>query len=217
VPQSIARRDRARKRSELLAATAQELDKIVATTTRARNPSSGRDKIGLRMGRVLNRHKVGKDFDLTIRDDGFSYSRNEPRIAEEAAPDGIYVIRTFVNPEAFTAENAVRAHKDLSTVERTFRSIKTVDLKVRQIFHWLDDRNRGHVFLCMLAYYIEWHMRERLAPLLFDDHERGRRKRREPRSWNPLLVPRPLGLRTRVRRPKMDCPSTASARCSRTS
>jgi Transposase DDE domain len=164
--------ERARKRTELLIATEQELDKVVAATTRARNSLSGRDKIGLRVGRVLNRHKVGKHFELTIGDDGFSYRRNEARIAEEAALDGIYVIRTSVKPDAYAAEDAVRAYKDLSTVERAFRSFKTVDLKVRPIFHWLDDRIRGHVFLCMLAYYVEWHMREKLAPLLFDDHER---------------------------------------------
>jgi hypothetical protein len=164
--------ERARKRTELLAATERELEKIAAATTRARNPLSGRDQIGLRVGRVLNRHKVGKHFVLTIADDGFSYARNEARIAEEAALDGIYVIRSSVKPDAFAAEDTVRAYKALSSVEQAFRSFKTVDLKVRPIFHWLDDRIRGHVFLCMLAYYVEWHMREKLAPLLFDDHER---------------------------------------------
>jgi hypothetical protein len=124
------------------------------------------------VGQVLNRHKVGKHFDLTIGDNSFSYRRNEIRIAAEKDLDGIYVIRTSVRPEALTSEDTVRTYKDLSTVERTFRSLKTVDLKVRPIFHWLDDRIRAHVFLCMLAYYIEWHMREKLAPLLFDDHER---------------------------------------------
>jgi hypothetical protein len=164
--------ERARKRTELLAATERELEKIAAATTRARNPLSGRDQIGLRVGRVLNRHKVGKHFVLTIADDGFSYARNEARIAEEAALDGIYVIRSSVKPDAFAAEDTVRAYKALSSVEQAFRSFKTVDLTVRPIFHWLDDRIRGHVFLCMLAYYVEWHMREKLAPLLFDDHER---------------------------------------------
>jgi Transposase DDE domain len=164
--------ERARKRTELLAATERELDQVAAATTRVRNPLSGRDKIGLRVGRVLNRHKVGKHFELTIGDDRFSYRRNQARIAEEAALDGIYVIRTSVKPDAFAAEDTVRAYKDLSTVERAFRSFKTVDLKVRPIFHWLDDRIRGHVFVCMLAYYVQWHMREKLAPLLFDDHER---------------------------------------------
>jgi transposase len=164
--------ERARKRDELLAATERELDRVVAATTRRRNRLSGRDQIGLRVGRVLNRHKVGKHFELTIGDDRFSYRRDPARIAEEAALDGIYVIRTSVKPDAFGAEDTVRAYKDRSSVERAFRSFKTVDLKVRPIFHWLDDRIRGHVFLCMLAYYVEWHMRERLAPLLFDDHQR---------------------------------------------
>jgi transposase len=164
--------ERARKRAELLAATERQLDEIVTATRRAQKPLSGQAKIGLRVGRVLNRHKVGKHFELTIDDDSFSYRRNEARIAAEGELDGIYVIRTSVKPEALTSEDTVRAYKDLSTVERAFRSLKTVDLKVRPIFHWLDDRIRAHVFLCMLAYYIEWHMREKLAPLLFDDHER---------------------------------------------
>jgi transposase len=164
--------ERARKRAELLAATERQLDEIVTATRRAQKPLSGQAKIGLRVGRVLNRHKVGKHFELTIDDNSFSYRRNEARIAAEGELDGIYVIRTSVKPEALTSEDTVRAYKDLSTVERAFRSLKTVDLKVRPIFHWLDDRIRAHVFLCMLAYYVEWHMREKLAPLLFDDHER---------------------------------------------
>ena len=164
--------ERARKRAELLAATERQLDEIVMATRRSQRPLSGRAEIGLRVGRVLNRYKVGKHFDLTISDQSFSYRRNENRIAAEADLDGIYVIRTSVGPDGLTSEETVRAYKDLSTVERAFRSLKTVDLKVRPIFHWLDDRIRGHVFLCMLAYYIEWHMREKLAPLLFDDHER---------------------------------------------
>jgi transposase len=164
--------ERARKRAELLAATERQLDEIVVATKRAQKPLSGRAEIGLRVGRVLNRHKVGKHFELTIGDNSFSHRRNENRIEAEAALDGIYVIRTSVKPEAFTSEDAVRAYKDLSSVEHAFRCLKTVDLKIRPIFHWLDDRIRAHVFLCMLAYYVEWHMRERLAPILFDDHER---------------------------------------------
>lgn len=164
--------ERARKRAELLAATEQELEKIAAATRRARNPLRGEARIGLKAGSVLNRHKVGKHFELTIRDDAFTYRRHAARIAEESALDGIYVIRTSVSAEAFAPADAVRAYKDLSKVERAFRSIKTVDLKVRPIFHWVDDRIRSHVFPCMLAYYVEWHMRRKLAPLLFDDHER---------------------------------------------
>jgi Transposase DDE domain len=164
--------ERARKRDELLAATERQLDEIVIATKRARNPLSGQAQIGLRVGRVLNRHKMGKHFELEIGEDGFAYQRKKDQIAAEAELDGIYVIRTSVKAENLTSEDTVRAYKDLSTVERAFRCIKTVDLKVRPIFHWLDDRIRAHVFLCMLAYYVEWHMREKLAPLLFDDHER---------------------------------------------
>jgi len=164
--------ERTRKRDELLAATERELDEIVIATKRAKNPLSGQAKIGLRIGRVLNRHRVGKHFELAIGDNGFSYQRKKDQIAAEAELDGIYVIRTSVKTENLTSEDTVRAYKDLSTVERAFRCMKTVDLKVRPIFHWLDDRIRAHVFLCMLAYYVEWHMREKLAPLLFEDHER---------------------------------------------
>jgi transposase len=164
--------ERARKRIELLTATEKLLDKIVEATKRKRTPLRGEAKIGLRVGRVINRHKMSKHFILEIGAASFSYKRDEPAITEEAALDGIYVIRTSVKPEAFTSQEAVKAYKDLSKVERAFRSIKTVDLKVRPIFHWLDDRIRAHVFLCMLAYYIEWHMRGKLATILFDDHER---------------------------------------------
>lgn len=164
--------ERARKRRELLAATEQELAAIAAATRRAKGPLRGAAAIGLRVGKVLNHYKVGKHFELTIRDDEFSYRRDEAKIVAESALDGIYVIRTSVAAEAFGSEDTVRAYKDLSKVEHAFRSIKTVDLKVRPIFHWLDDRIRAHVFLCMLAYYVEWHMRRKLAPLLFDDHER---------------------------------------------
>lgn len=164
--------ERARKRKELLAATQKELDKIVAATRRAKRPLTGEAAIGLRVGKVLNRFKVGKHFVLEITDKRFSYERDEKKIAEEAALDGLYVIRTSVKSEAMGSEDVVRAYKDLSKVERAFRSIKTIDLKVRPIHHWLDERIRGHVFLCMLAYYVEWHMRQKLAPILFDDHQR---------------------------------------------
>ncbi len=164
--------ERARKRTELLAATEKLLDKIVEATKRKRTPLRGEAKIGLRVGRVINRHKMSKHFILEIGAVSFSYKRDETAITEEAALDGIYVIRTSVKPEEFTSQEAVKAYKDLSKVERAFRSIKTVDLKVRPIFHWLDDRIRAHVFLCMLAYYVEWHMRGKLATILFDDHER---------------------------------------------
>ena len=125
------------------------------------------------MGKVVNKRKMGKHVILDIADDAFSYRLDQDAIDREAALDGIYVIRTSVAAEALSAENTVRAYKDLSKVERAFRSMKTVDLKVRPIGHWLDRRIRAHVFLCMLAYYVEWRMRQRLAPILFDDHERA--------------------------------------------
>jgi len=164
--------ERARKRQELLAATEKELDKIVAATSRAKRTLRGSGKIGLRVGKVLNRYKVAKHFVLEIEDARFSYHRNETKIADEAALDGIYVIRTSVKAETFSPHGVVRAYKDLSKVERAFRSMKTIDLKVRPIYHWLTKRIRAHVFLCMLAYYVEWHMRQKLAPILFDDDDK---------------------------------------------
>jgi transposase len=164
--------ERKRKREELLTATEKELDRIVAATGRAKRALRGKDKIGLRVGKVLNRYNVAKHFVLEIADTSFSYHRNEPKIKEEAALDGIYVIRTSVKKGTFSAEGVVKSYKDLSKVERAFRSMKTVDLKVRPIYHWLSKRIRSHVFLCMLAYYVEWHMRGKLAPVLFDDHEK---------------------------------------------
>jgi hypothetical protein len=163
--------ERARKRQELLQATEEDLQKIRAATTRSRCPLRGMDKIGVRVGKVINRHKVAKHFDYEITDDTFSYQRNEARITEEAELDGLYVIRSSVSEETLSAEQVVTTYKDLSKVEQAFRSLKTVDLRIRPIYHRTEDRVRAHVFLCMLAYYIEWHMREKLAPILFDDED----------------------------------------------
>jgi transposase len=165
-------KERAQKREELLRATEKDLDKVVAATQRQRGRLRGKAEIGVRVGAVINRHKVAKHFKVEISDEGFSYSRNTERIEAEAALDGVYVIRTSVPEESLRAEEAVGAYKGLSTVERAFRSLKTVDLKVRPFHHRLEDRVRAHVFLCMLAYYVEWHMRKALAPMLFDDEER---------------------------------------------
>ena len=163
--------DRARKRQELLAATEREFEKIVVATTRKARRLSGADKIGMRVGQVRNKYKIGKHFELEITDDSFRYSRKIEQIEEEAALDGFYVIRTNVPAATLGAEETLRAYKRLSLVERAFRSMKTLDLKIRPIHHRLAKRVRSHVFLCMLAYYVEWHMREALAPILFDDHE----------------------------------------------
>ena len=165
--------ERARKRPELLAATEKELEKIAVATRRKKRPLRGKQNIGLRVGKVLNRHKMGKHFQLRIEEDSFSYQRKQANIEEEKSLDGIYVIRTNVPPEVFSSEQAVRNYKSLSGVERAFRSLKTVDLHVRPIHHREPDRVRAHIFLCMLAYYVEWHMRQDLAPLLFDDDDKA--------------------------------------------
>ena len=118
---------------------------------------------------------MAKHFILEIDEERFTYRRDESKIAAEAALDGLYVVRTSAPASSFESDSAVRAYKDLAKVERAFRSMKTVDLKIRPIHHWLDDRVRAHVFLCMLAYYVEWHLREKLRPMLFDDEEKVRR------------------------------------------
>lgn len=164
--------ERRRKRQELLAATEKKLDKIVAATKRNRRPLRGEKEIALKVGRVLGRSKMAKHFQLRIEEDRFSYERDQANIDREAALDGIYVIRTSVGAEELSSEDTVRRYKNLSMVERAFRSLKSVDLKVRPIHHHLAGRVRAHVLLCMLAYYVEWHMRHALAPVLFDDDDR---------------------------------------------
>ncbi len=162
---------RARKRDELLQATEALLDPIVAATRRDKWRLKGADKIGVRVGKVVGQYKMAKHFDLDIQDDAFGYRRKPESIAAEAVLDGLYVVRTSLAKTQLDAEGAVRAYKRLSAVERAFRSLKTVDLKVRPVFHHAANRVRAHVFLCMLAYYVEWHLRERLKPLLFDDDD----------------------------------------------
>lgn len=164
-------RSRAHKREELLCATEKELSKIRDAVERDRAPLRGKARIGLRAGRVVNKHKVAKHFHLTINDNSFAFVRREEKIAAEAAIDGIYVVRTSARPEEIAGVAAVAIYKDLSLVENAFRCIKTVDLKVRPIHHRDADRVRCHVLLCALAYYVEWHMRSALKPMLFDDEE----------------------------------------------
>ncbi len=164
--------ERARKRRALLDATEKELARIKAAVARKRDPLRGKDCIGIAVGEVIGQHKMAKHFELTIEDASFSFTRNEARIAAEAALDGLYVIRTNLPKEAIGADDAVSAYKNLAQVERAFRSLKTADLDIRPIYHWLSDRVRAHLFLCMLAYYVEWHMRRTLAPMLFDDEDK---------------------------------------------
>jgi hypothetical protein len=165
--------ERKRKRDELLDATEQDLKDIQARIVRKRQPLHGADKIGLAVGALLGRRKVAKHFRITITDDQLSFTRDHAAIATEAALDGFYVLRTSVPADALNTADTVRAYKSLANVERAFRSLKTVDLDIRPIFHWVSPRVRAHVFLCMLAYHLEWHMRQALAPILFDDHDRA--------------------------------------------
>ncbi|MEG4918434.1 MULTISPECIES: IS1634 family transposase [unclassified Microcoleus] len=163
--------ERAKTREELLQATEKELSKIVAATTRQKKRLTGASNIALKVGKVVNLYKVAKHFTLDIQENSFSYERNTQSIDSEAALDGLYVIRTSVESELLSATETVRAYKSLSQVEQAFRSFKTVDLKVRPIYHRNSDRVRAHVFLCMLAYYVEYQMRSRLAPMLFDEDD----------------------------------------------
>jgi transposase len=164
--------ERARKRPELLAATEKQLEKIAAATRRPKRPLRGKQNIGVRAGKILNRYKMGKHFQLHIEDNSFSYQRKTANIEREQSLDGIYIIRTSVPKEALSSEQVVASYKSLSNVERAFRSLKSVDLHVRPIHHRLADRVRAHILLCMLAYYVEWHMRQRLAPILFDEDDK---------------------------------------------
>jgi transposase len=169
---------RAHKRRSLLDATVRELKRVRGMAGRGK--LKGKDVIGVRVGKVVNKYKVAKHFILDIRDDGFDFSIDENKVAEEASLDGIYIIRTSLPVERVSAEDAVRSYKLLSNVERAFRSMKTMDLKVRPIHHHLEKRVRAHIFLCMLAYYVEWHMREALRPMLFCDEDLNAKRTRDP-------------------------------------
>jgi hypothetical protein len=164
--------ERRRKRDELLALTGADLGKIQARVERAKAPLRGAAEIGKAVGAVMNRRKMAKHFELTITDAGFGFTRKAEAITEEARFDGFYVLRTNLSAEQADAATTVRTYKSLAQVERAFRCMKTVDLQLRPVFHWTAPRVRAHVLLCMLAYYLEWHMRQPLAPMLFDDHDR---------------------------------------------
>ena len=170
--------ERRRKREALLGATERDLSRVKLAAERKRAPLRGKAQIGLDVGAVLDKHKMGKHYDLTITDISFAYRRKEAAIASEARLDGIYVIRTNLPAAILSAEQTVGAYKSLAQVERAFRCLKTVDLEIRPVFHWTAPRVRAHVLLCMLAYYVEFHMRSRLAPLLFDDHDRAAAERK---------------------------------------
>ena len=158
-------------REELLLSTEKELEKIKQATQREKRALQGADAIGLRVGKVINKFKVGKLFEIEITESNFSYRRKTEEIAREKILDGVYIIRTSVEPEKMDTATTVRAYKGLSKVEQAFRCLKTIDLKVRPIYHYLEHRVKGHIFLCFLAYYVEWQMRKALSPILFEEEE----------------------------------------------
>ena len=169
---------RAHKRQSLLDATAKELERVRSMVEKGKLKNS--NVIGVRAGKVVNKYKVAKHFKLDIEDGKFAYSINKENVDEEANLDGVYVVRTSLKKDRLSTEDAVRNYKKLSQVERAFRSLKTIDLKVRPIHHRGGNRVRAHIFLCMLAYYVEWHMHEALRPLLFSDEELEAKKTRDP-------------------------------------
>ena len=171
---------RTNKRLALLAATCEELETIQGMISRG--SLKQKEKIGVRVGRVINKYKMAKHFVLDIGESHFTYEIDEKKVAEEASLDGIYLIRTSLTEQELCSEDAVRYYKDLSHVEQAFRSIKTMDLAVRPIHHWLENRVRSHLFICMLAYYVKWHMMEAWRPLIFADEELEEKKSRDPVS-----------------------------------
>jgi transposase len=164
--------ERARKRDELLAATERELQRLADATQRAKRPLRGAKEIARRVGRIEARSKVAKHFTWEITDTSFRFQRDAARIAAETARDGIYVLRTSVAAHRLSTTAVVASYKSLAQVERAFRSMKTTEIELRPIHHRKPERVRAHVFLCMLAYYVEWHMRQALAPVLFQDDDR---------------------------------------------
>jgi transposase len=173
--------ERARKRQALLAATEKNLTKIAQDVARRKKKLLTAAEIGLKVGKVLGRYKVGKHFDCQIGEGSFTWSRRQDTIDQEAQLDGIYVLRTSEPVERLSAEDTVRSYQSLAEVERAFRCLKGIDLLVRPIRHRTEDRVPAHIFLCLLAYYVEWHLRQAWAPLLFEDEERREeRNRRDP-------------------------------------
>ena len=173
--------ERRRKRRELIEATEKDLSKIAAEVSRRKRKTLPQTEIALKAGKVLNRYKVAKHFSLTIADGVFRWQRREDSIRRESELDGVYVVRTSEPKRRCSAEDAVRRYKSLAQVERAFRTLKGLDLRIRPIHLRTEDHVRAHIFLCMLAFYVEWHMRKDLAPLLFDDEQLDQdRKRRDP-------------------------------------
>src|SRR5271157_2171602 len=202
---------RSRKRQDLLEATERLLAAVAARLQSKRRPLRGAAKIGIAVGAVLNKHKMAKHFDVVISNTTLSWSRKEDAIAAEAALDGFYVIRTSLPAEVCATEPVVLAYKGLSQMERAFRSLKTNDLDIRPIHHRRARRVRGHVLLCMLAYYVTWHMQQALAPMLFTDHDK---QTAAGQRASPVAASRqPQGPRRPQSEPPMANLSTASRHC----
>jgi hypothetical protein len=184
---------------------------------RAKKPLRGKDKIALAVGAVIDRDKMAKHFDVTITDDDITFARKTAQISAEAALDGIYVLRTSLAHETLDATSTVKAYKQLAQVERAFRSLKTIDIEVRPIHHRRPHRVRAHVFLCMLAYYLEWHMRQALKPILFDDHDKAGADDASTSIVAKATRSPAADRKAAANVPTTDCRSTASARSSATS
>jgi hypothetical protein len=207
--------ERARKHEDLLAVSDRELTRIAsrggpqapATARRRQNRPQG--------GAVLDKHRVAKHFTLEITDSHFAFARRTEEIAAEAALDGIYVVRTSLPATALDDAAIARSYNSLRLVERAFRCIKSVDVQVRPVYHWLAERVRAHVFLCMLAYYLEWHVRQRLAPMLYDDTDKGvaEGQRASVVAKASVAIPKQTTGRTEDE-PRTGCRSTASTPCS---
>src|SRR5512132_3032787 len=206
-------RERRRKREALLAATEKALAAIRRAVERRHQPLRGATEIALKVGAVLDRHKMAKHFDPTISSDRFTVARKTD--ADEAAPDGIYIVRTSLPATTLDDAGTVAAYKSLALVERAFRSPKTVDLPIRPLYHWLGTRVRAHVFLCMLSYHVEWHLRARLAPMLYDDDDREAAAERTSIVAKAARSPAARAEQTRGA-PTTVCPSTVSRACSPT-
>src|SRR5437016_1107534 len=201
--------ERARKREDLLQATEAALGKLADQIARGKG-RNGQDKIARAVGRIENRYKLAKLFDIAVAEDGFTFGRNQAHIAEEARLDGFYVIRTSVEDKVLAAESVVGAYKSLARVERAFRTLKTVDLHLRPIHHWLASRVRAHVFLCMLACHVEWHMRECLKPMLFDDSDPAAAARERA----SIVAPAQPSPRARAKPPRRFTPNAGPANSS---
>lgn len=169
---------RTRRRNSMLESTNKEFVKVQKMVSSGK--LKGKDNIGLRVGRVVNKYKMAKHYVLAIRDDGFDFELNHRSVSEEAALDGIYIVRTSLSEKQMAGDDAVRNYKNLAKVERAFRSLKSIDLLVRPIRHRTEDRVRAHIFLCMLAFYVQWHMKEAWRPLLFADEDQEAKKDRDP-------------------------------------